>query len=87
MMKKDAKPLIDSLAFIEMMLAQSALQQVGYYHGPVDGNFNQSARQALMGFQKDDGLEVTGELDDELLRRFMIVRQRGRIPLMIFNEP
>jgi hypothetical protein len=36
-MKKDAKPLTDSLIFIEMMLAQSALQQSGYYHGPVEG--------------------------------------------------
>jgi peptidoglycan hydrolase-like protein with peptidoglycan-binding domain len=46
-----------SLAFIEMMLAQSALQQSGYYHGPVDGNLSKSACQALMGFQKDGGLD------------------------------
>ncbi|MCI0699113.1 peptidoglycan-binding protein [candidate division KSB1 bacterium] len=78
--------MTDSLAFIEIMLAQSTLQQSGYYHGPVDGNLSKSARQALMGFQKDDGLEVTGELDDELLGRLMALRQRGRIPLMIFNE-
>jgi peptidoglycan hydrolase-like protein with peptidoglycan-binding domain len=78
--------MINTLAFIEMMLAQSALQQSGYYHGPVDGNLSKSARQALMGFQKDDGLEVTGELDDELLRRLMALRQRGRMPLMLFNE-
>ncbi|MGH7450894.1 MAG: peptidoglycan-binding domain-containing protein [bacterium] len=62
------------------MLTQSVLQQSGYYHGPVDGNLSQSARQALMGFQKDDDLEVTGELDDELLCRLMALRQRGRIP-------
>ena len=67
------------------MLAQSALQKSGYYHGPVDGNLSESARQALMGFQKDDGLAVTGELDDELLRRLMALRQRRRIPLMLFN--
>jgi peptidoglycan hydrolase-like protein with peptidoglycan-binding domain len=65
----------NSLAFIEIMLAQSALQQSGYYHGPVDGNLNELARQALMGFQKDDGLEVTGELDDELFRRCLALRQ------------
>lgn len=64
-----------SLAFIEIMLAQSALQKSGYYHGPVDGNLSESARQALMGFQKDDGLQVTGELDDELFRRFLALRQ------------
>jgi hypothetical protein len=57
------------------MLAQSVLQQSGYYQGPIDGNFNNSARQALMRFQKDDGLEVTGELDDELFRRLLALRQ------------
>lgn len=67
--------MTDSLTFIEIMLAQSALQKSGYYHGPVDGNLSESARQALMGFQKDDGLAVTGELDDELFRRFLALRQ------------
>jgi hypothetical protein len=28
-----------------------------------------------MGFQKDDGLEVTGELDDELFNRLLALRQ------------
>jgi hypothetical protein len=28
-----------------------------------------------MGFQKDDGLEVTGELDDELFCRLLALRQ------------
>lgn len=65
----------NSLAFIEIMLAQSALQQSGFYHGPIDGNLNQSARLALMDFQKDGGLEVTGELDDELFGRFLALRQ------------
>lgn len=65
----------NSLAFIEIMLAQSALQQSGYYHGPVDGKLSESARQALRGFQKDEGREVTGELNDELFRRFMALRQ------------
>ncbi len=78
--------MTDSLAFIEMMLAQSTLQQSGHYHGPVDGNLSKSARHALVGFQKNDGLEMTGELDDEFLRRLMALRQRGRIPLTIFNQ-
>jgi peptidoglycan hydrolase-like protein with peptidoglycan-binding domain len=67
--------MTDSLAFIEIMLAQSALQKNGYYHGPIDGNLSESARQALMGFQKDGGLAVTGELDDALFRRFLALRQ------------
>jgi peptidoglycan hydrolase-like protein with peptidoglycan-binding domain len=75
--------MTDSLAFIEIMLAQSALQQSGHYHGPVDGKLSKSARQALMGFQKDDGLEVTGELDDELFSKLMALRQSGRMPLTV----
>ena len=69
--------MTDSLSFIEIMLAQSALQQSGYYHGPVDGNLSKSARQALMGFQKEAGLEVTGELDDELFHRLLALRQES----------
>ena len=67
--------MTDSLSFIEIMLAQSVLQRSGYYRGPVDGNLSKSARQALMSFQKDDGLEATGELDDELFNRFLALRQ------------
>jgi peptidoglycan hydrolase-like protein with peptidoglycan-binding domain len=57
------------------MLVQSVLQQSGYYQGPVDGNPSKSVRQALMGFQKDGGLEVTGELDDELFHKLLALRQ------------
>jgi hypothetical protein len=71
----ETKPMTGSLTFIEVMLAQSVLQQSGYYHGPVDGTLSKSARHALMGFQKDGGLEVTGELDDELFHRLLALRQ------------
>lgn len=67
--------MTDSRSFIEIMLAQSALQQRGYYHGPIDGNLSKSARQALMGFQENDGLEVTGELDERLFHRLLALRQ------------
>ena len=66
--------MTDSLAFVEILLAQSALQQSGYYAGPVDGNLSNSARQALMVFQKDGGLEVTGELDAEVFCRLLALR-------------
>jgi peptidoglycan hydrolase-like protein with peptidoglycan-binding domain len=58
----------DSPSLIEIILAQGALRQCGYYHGLLDGNSGRSARQALMGFQKDNGIEATGEFDDELFR-------------------
>ena len=68
--------MTDSLSFVEIMLAQSALQQSGYYRGPVDGSLNQSARQALIGFQKHEGLEASGELDDEVFCRLLVLRQK-----------
>ena len=35
--RKETKSMTDSLAFIEIVLAQSALQQSGHYHGPMEG--------------------------------------------------
>jgi len=67
--------MTDSRSFIEIMLAQSTLQQRGHYHGPIDGKPSQSVRQALLGFQKEDGFELTGELDDKLFRRLLELRQ------------
>lgn len=67
--------MADSRSFVEIMLAQSALQQRGFYHGPIDGNLSKSVRQALMDFQRVDGLDVTGELDEELFHRLLALRQ------------
>jgi hypothetical protein len=43
--------------------AQARLQNLGYYHGDVDGEMNDDFREALQYFQSDYGLEVTGEVD------------------------
>lgn len=67
------------LSFIKIMLSQNALQQRGYYHGPVDGNLSVSARQALMSFQNDHGFAVTGELDEELFYRLLELRRERLI--------
>ena len=67
--------MADSRSFVEIMLAQNALQQRGFYHGPIDGNLSKSVRQALMDFQKVDGLDVTGELDERLFHRLLALRQ------------
>jgi len=61
----------DFPSFIENIMAQGALQQGGYYHGPLDVTFGRSARQALMGFQKDHGFAVTGDLNEELFRMLL----------------
>jgi hypothetical protein len=43
---------------------QSALQEAGYYDGPVTGSLNVETRAALANFQRDQGLEITGAIDE-----------------------
>lgn len=47
--------------------AQSLLQQRGYYNAPVDGTYGPVTRQALMNYQADHGLPMTGEIDQATL--------------------
>jgi hypothetical protein len=42
---------------------QRALKQLGYYAGGTTGSLGPSTRQALVNFQTDKGLEVTGAID------------------------
>jgi len=52
---------------------QEALAREGYYHGAIDGSVGPATRNALRRFQRDRGLEVTGQIDrsviDALRRR------------------
>jgi hypothetical protein len=49
---------------------QAELQRRGYYRGAVDGSFGPATRQALMNYQADVGLPMTGEIDEETLNSF-----------------
>ncbi len=42
---------------------QVALQDAGYYFGPVTGSLNVETRAALANFQRDQGLIITGAID------------------------
>jgi len=44
---------------------QERLKELGYYTGKVSGNYLDGTRSAVRKFQKDYGLEVTGETDGE----------------------
>ena len=48
-------------------LVQTQLQQRGYYNAAVDGTFGPRTEQALLNYQADHGLPMTGEIDEETL--------------------
>ncbi|MFD0893125.1 peptidoglycan-binding protein [Luteolibacter ambystomatis] len=43
--------------------AQLRLRSMGYYRGPIDGDFGYGSRRALARFQRDHRLRITGWLD------------------------
>ena len=49
-------------------VAQQQLGRLGYYRGEIDGAFGPETRSALMRYQNDHGLRVTGTFDAETLR-------------------
>ncbi|MGI9067814.1 MAG: L,D-transpeptidase family protein [Pyrinomonadaceae bacterium] len=61
-----AKPLIHSprqeMGVQERLEAEQRLWALGYWAGPVDGNFDSASRHALIAFQKVEGRARTGKL-------------------------
>ena len=47
---------------------QSALKQMGYYVGELNGSLGVGTRQALTAYQQDYGLEPTGVVDEPTVR-------------------
>ena len=43
---------------------QTALQDAGYYYGPVTGSLSVDTRAAIANFQRDYGLQITGAIDE-----------------------
>jgi len=46
---------------------QAALQEMGYYKGEVDGLIGPLTREALTGYQRDNGMTVTAVIDEPTL--------------------
>ena len=52
---------------------QSALKELGYYAGNMNGSLGAGTRQALTAYQQDYGLEVTGVVDDPTVRALGLI--------------
>ena len=46
---------------------QAVLARKGYYHGSIDGNFGPATRSALRRYQRDHGLDATGQIDQPVI--------------------
>jgi len=52
---------------------QSALKQLGYYAGDLNGSLGVGTRQALTAYQQDYGLEATGVVDEATVRALGLI--------------
>jgi hypothetical protein len=46
---------------------QRQLADAGYYHGAIDGVVGDGTRRAIRNYERDNGLPVDGEIDNQLL--------------------
>jgi N-acetylmuramoyl-L-alanine amidase len=46
---------------------QTALQEQGYYHGPINGVLGSDTRAAIANYQRDHGLYTTSAIDESTL--------------------
>jgi peptidoglycan hydrolase-like protein with peptidoglycan-binding domain len=59
----------DSASEDKVREVQTALQAKGYYSGPIDGIVGPKTHSGLSEYQKDEGLKVTGKVNDETAKR------------------
>lgn len=57
---------------LKIMMAQLKLKADGYYDGKLDGIIGEKTKKALEEYQKDNGLPITGELDEATLKALNI---------------
>jgi hypothetical protein len=51
---------------------QRRLKEIGFSPGPVDGIYGPKTKNAIMGFQRANHLEVDGKISNELVRDLKI---------------
>lgn len=65
---------------------QRALQAIGYYQGcRIDGWYGPYTQQAIMEFQRDNGLEVTGMTDESVFQK--VIAKAKSAPSSSFAAP
>jgi peptidoglycan hydrolase-like protein with peptidoglycan-binding domain len=69
MMLMQADQLVESV--------QQALKDEGFYYGEVNGDMNANVTAAIRRYQIRNGLQVSGELNDETLRSLGITSSRS----------
>src|SRR6266496_2540174 len=52
---------------------QSALKQLGYYTGDINGSLGVNTRRALTAYQQDYGLDTTGAVDEATVRALGLI--------------
>ena len=58
---------------------QDQLTRAGYYHGQIDGVLGPETRHALVRYQSDKGLRVTGSLTVETQQSLGLAQGEGEV--------
>jgi len=69
-MKPISTGLVEGDEGEEVETLQELLAELGYFEEEVSGTFDHATRLALEEFQEEQGLYVTGEMDEMVVRRF-----------------
>lgn len=67
------KPLTEGSRGSDVMEVQKRLIGYGYYNGKIDGIYSWDVREAVRAFQKDNGLEPSGNVDEKTYRALGII--------------
>jgi localization factor PodJL len=65
-------PAAPPAASPDLVTAQRALNQLGYYQGPTDGVASQALHLALQAYQRDQSLPVTGAADPATIGKLAV---------------
>ncbi len=70
-----------------ILLLQKALRKAGLYYSDIDGNVGKKLMKAVIQFQKQSGLEVTGYPDKKFIFLLMNRETRSLSPPVVFVSP